>query len=301
MHGKSARRRHSERKWGFNRHSRCAQLGVESVACFQVLASEFAAVLAKGAEAAPHDMLATRRSACLVRQRRLRQQDRGSQAWRFCLVTSPEQASRPLGKAELRASFRLRKVVQYWFPIANAVPNTPVAASLPWSPTLAVPRRKQALLAAEEDRMGFTLRWWRATMVWSCALRRWGWRRCVGGQRRREVAQALPGRVGAYRRVVMDETARSPGICHFKRRPNLRRVVLKRCRPPKGRSSELLEGRRNRTRPTHGPRAAQLVRGPFGSDLGFIHLCWDIQDMKALGGGTKRRGLFNSVDQFVVV
>ena len=81
-----------------------------------------------------------------------------------------------------------------------------------------------------------------------------------------------------------------------KRRPNLSRVVLKRTQPTQGAFSELLGGGEIRIVLSLDRAPRNLFEGRFWGDLGFIHLCWDIRDMKALGQELEAAGFPFTVD-----
>ena len=100
-----------------------------------------------------------------------------------------------------------------------------------------------------------------------------------------------------YDHVVMDETAVHPA---FEPLPSggqtYRRVVLKRSEPTQGASSELLGGGEIELVQAMDRTPRNLFEGRFWGDLGFIHLCWDIRDMKALGKELEAAGFPFTVD-----
>ena len=100
-----------------------------------------------------------------------------------------------------------------------------------------------------------------------------------------------------YDHVVMDETAVHPA---FEPLPSggqtYRRVVLKRSEPTQGAFSELLGGGEIELVQAMDRTPRNLFEGRFWGDLGFIHLCWDIRDMKALGKELEAAGFPFTVD-----
>ena len=75
-----------------------------------------------------------------------------------------------------------------------------------------------------------------------------------------------------------------------------RRVVLKRSQPTEGAFSELLGGGEIELIQAMDRAPRRLFEGRYWGDLGFIHLCWDIRDMEALGKELKAAGFPFTVD-----
>ena len=59
-------------------------------------------------------------------------------------------------------------------------------------------------------------------------------------------------------------------------------------KPTQGAFSELLGGGEIELVQAMDRAPRNLFEGRYWGDLGFIHLCWDIRDMKALGQSSKR-------------
>ena len=97
--------------------------------------------------------------------------------------------------------------------------------------------------------------------------------------------------------LLTDETAVHPAFAPLPRRvKTYRRVVLKRSQPTEGAFSELLGGGEIELVQAMDREPRNLFEGRFWGDLGFIHLCWDIRDMKALGQELEAAGFPFTVD-----
>ena len=112
-----------------------------------------------------------------------------------------------------------------------------------------------------------------------------------------EKSLALYRDVLGYDHVVMDETGVHAAFAPLPSGDQTyRRVVLKRSQPTEGAFSELLGGGEIELIQAMDRTPRNLFENRYWGDLGFIHLCWDIRDMKALGEELEAAGFPFTVD-----
>ena len=112
-----------------------------------------------------------------------------------------------------------------------------------------------------------------------------------------EKSLALYRDVLGYDHVVMDETGVHAAFAPLPSGDQTyRRVVLKRSQPTDGAFSELLGGGEIELVQAMDRTPRNLFENRYWGDLGFIHLCWDIRDMKALGEELEAAGFPFTVD-----
>ena len=105
-----------------------------------------------------------------------------------------------------------------------------------------------------------------------------------------------------YDTVIVDETGVIPawhGIPGSDE--SYRRMVLRRSEPTAGPFSQILGGGEIELVQALDRKPRNLFENRFWGDLGYIHICWDIRDMEALGKELKAAGFpftVNSASSF---
>jgi len=100
-----------------------------------------------------------------------------------------------------------------------------------------------------------------------------------------------------YDRVVFDIKASFPDLSYLNGgEATFRRVLLKNSKPRLGAFSRLFGDSEIELVQVDGREPRKIYEGRFWGDLGFIHLCYDIQGMEALNAACAKRGFPFTVD-----
>ena len=102
-----------------------------------------------------------------------------------------------------------------------------------------------------------------------------------------------------YDKVVFDTKQTFPDLaCLNGGDATFRRVLLKNSKPRLGAFSRLFGDSEIELVQVEGRVPRKIYEGRFWGDLGFIHLCYDIQGMEALNAACAKRGFPFTVDSF---
>jgi catechol 2,3-dioxygenase-like lactoylglutathione lyase family enzyme len=105
-----------------------------------------------------------------------------------------------------------------------------------------------------------------------------------------------------YDKVVLDQTGTHDAFAPLPGGEQAyRRLVLRRSEPTAGPFSQLLGGGEIELVQALDRAPRNLFEGRYWGDLGFIHLCWDVRDMDALGQELEAAGFpftVNSASSF---
>jgi len=102
-----------------------------------------------------------------------------------------------------------------------------------------------------------------------------------------------------YDEVVFDTKASFPDLAFLNGgSSNCRRVLLRHSKPRLGAFSRLFGESEIELIQVFDRKPRKIYEGRFWGDLGFIHLCYDIQGMEALNAACTKRGFPFTVDSF---
>jgi len=102
-----------------------------------------------------------------------------------------------------------------------------------------------------------------------------------------------------YDQVVFDTKASFPDLADLNGgEATFRRILLKNSKPRLGAFGKLFGESEIELVQVEGRTPRKIYEGRFWGDLGFIHLCFDIQGMEALNAACTKRGFPFTVDSF---
>lgn len=102
-----------------------------------------------------------------------------------------------------------------------------------------------------------------------------------------------------YDSVICDTTASFPDLMALNGGDaTFRRVMLKNSKPRAGAFGRLFGDSEIELFQVEGRQPRKIYDGRYWGDLGFIHLCYDIQGMEALNAACAKRGFPFTVDSF---
>lgn len=102
-----------------------------------------------------------------------------------------------------------------------------------------------------------------------------------------------------YDQVVFDTKASFPDLADLNGgEATFRRILLKNSKPRLGAFGKLFGESEIELVQVEGRTPRKIYEGRFWGDLGFIHLCFDIQGMEALNAACAKRGFPFTVDSF---
>lgn len=102
-----------------------------------------------------------------------------------------------------------------------------------------------------------------------------------------------------YDQVVYDQTGTFPDLTALKGgNASFRRVLLRNSQPRKGAFGKLFGNSEIELVQALDHQPKKIFEGRFWGDLGFIHLCYDINGMEALNAACAKRGFSFTVDSF---
>lgn len=102
-----------------------------------------------------------------------------------------------------------------------------------------------------------------------------------------------------YDKVVFDSKATFPDLAYLNGGDaTFRRVLLKNSKPRLGAFGKLFGESEIELVQVEDRKPRKIYEGRFWGDLGFIHLCFDIQGMEALNAACAKRGFPFTVDSF---
>jgi catechol 2,3-dioxygenase-like lactoylglutathione lyase family enzyme len=102
-----------------------------------------------------------------------------------------------------------------------------------------------------------------------------------------------------YDKVVFDKKGTFPDLVSLNGGDaTFRRVLLKNSKPRLGAFARMFGDSEIELVQVEGRTPRKIYEGRFWGDLGFIHLCYDIQGMEALNAACKERGFPFTVDSF---
>lgn len=102
-----------------------------------------------------------------------------------------------------------------------------------------------------------------------------------------------------YDQVVFDKQGTFPDVAYLNGgQETFRRMLLRHSKPRKGAFGKLLGDSEIELVQVEGRSPRKIYEGRFWGDLGFIHLCYDINGMEALNLACSRRGYPFTVDSF---
>ncbi len=114
-----------------------------------------------------------------------------------------------------------------------------------------------------------------------------------------EKAMKVYSDILGYDKVISDTKARFPDLGSLNGGDaNFRRVLLKNSKPRLGAFGRLFGDSEIELVQVEGRTPRKIYEGRFWGDLGFIHLCYDIQGMEALNAACAKRGFPFTVDSF---
>lgn len=115
-------------------------------------------------------------------------------------------------------------------------------------------------------------------------------------------ALVLYSGVLGYDLIALDESGKLPGWHELPGgEESYRRVVLRRTKPTSGPFSQLLGGGEIELVQALDRKPRNLFENRYWGDLGYIHICWDIRNMEALGKELEEAGFpftVNSASSF---
>jgi len=102
-----------------------------------------------------------------------------------------------------------------------------------------------------------------------------------------------------YDQVISDQKGKFSDLSYLKGGDaTFRRVLLKNSKPRTGAFGRLLGDSEIELFQVEGRATRKIFEGRFWGDLGFIHLCYDINGMEKLNAACKMRGFPFTVDSF---
>ena len=102
-----------------------------------------------------------------------------------------------------------------------------------------------------------------------------------------------------YDQVVFDQEGTFSDLASLKGgNATFRRVLLRNSKPRMGAFSRLFGDSEIELVQVHGRTPRKIFEGRFWGDLGFIHLCYDINGMEELNAACAKRGFAFTVDSF---
>jgi catechol 2,3-dioxygenase-like lactoylglutathione lyase family enzyme len=114
-----------------------------------------------------------------------------------------------------------------------------------------------------------------------------------------EKAMKVYSDILGYDKVVFDTKARFPDLTSLNGGDaTFRRVLLKNSKPRLGAFARMFGDSEIELVQVEGRTPRKIYEGRFWGDLGFIHLCYDIQGMQALNAACAKRGFPFTVDSF---